>query len=343
MRTIDLKTVKGRDFAIDNLKAFAIILVVFGHSLQYLYYPPFAGKELYDNLIFRLIYMFHMPLFIFISGIFHSNKSSTSKFLSRQCQRLIVPMIFWAVLNNIFQIIFIDNFKITINSLLHSFLYDYWFIWCLFECKVILYIFNLIWNRFSWKGFLLICFLGFLIHPIIPRSNFLISLFPFYLLGFLLKKYRELINQAIKKNLRLIILLTLLIFIGSFIVWKSDYSIYASSYRLNDMLQLVTYQYYIVRILGGTAGIVLSLLIFYRWIKNQNILGKNLGRMTLGIYLLQYAYTKLLRIYPIEFSSEKKYFLAALSFSLACLIISSCIIYILQKNKLSNRYILGNI
>ena len=43
---------------IDYLKTFAILLVVWGHFLECFSSP-------YSNLIYQLIYMFHMPLFIF--------------------------------------------------------------------------------------------------------------------------------------------------------------------------------------------------------------------------------------------------------------------------------------
>lgn len=55
---------KERDYFFDNLKAVLIFLVVLGHFLL-----PIRG----DNplvVVKRLIYVFHMPLFVFISGYF---------------------------------------------------------------------------------------------------------------------------------------------------------------------------------------------------------------------------------------------------------------------------------
>ena len=55
---------KERDYFFDNLKAVLIFLVVLGHFLL-----PIHG----DNplvVVKRLIYVFHMPLFVFISGYF---------------------------------------------------------------------------------------------------------------------------------------------------------------------------------------------------------------------------------------------------------------------------------
>lgn len=46
---------KERDFFIDVLKGWGIILVIWGHSSQFL---------------FNEIYSFHMPLFFFLSDVF---------------------------------------------------------------------------------------------------------------------------------------------------------------------------------------------------------------------------------------------------------------------------------
>ena len=55
---------KERDYYFDNLKAVLIFLVVLGHFLL----------PIHDNAVLvilkRLIYVFHMPLFVFVSGYF---------------------------------------------------------------------------------------------------------------------------------------------------------------------------------------------------------------------------------------------------------------------------------
>ena len=55
---------KERDYFFDNLKAVLIFLVVLGHFLL-----PIHGKSVLV-IIKRLIYVFHMPLFVFVSGYF---------------------------------------------------------------------------------------------------------------------------------------------------------------------------------------------------------------------------------------------------------------------------------
>ena len=56
---------KERVIFIDNLKAFAITCVILGHALQY-----FAGTNPERLVFFNLIFTFHMPLFMMMSGYF---------------------------------------------------------------------------------------------------------------------------------------------------------------------------------------------------------------------------------------------------------------------------------
>ena len=57
-----MTTAKFRDQFLDIAKGLAIILVVVGHVLQ-------GSTERFDDLFwFRVIYSFHMPMFVFLSG-----------------------------------------------------------------------------------------------------------------------------------------------------------------------------------------------------------------------------------------------------------------------------------
>lgn len=54
---------------IDYLKGIAILLVLVGHCVQYGSGAAFFENADYlDNIIMKVIYSFHMPLFIAISG-----------------------------------------------------------------------------------------------------------------------------------------------------------------------------------------------------------------------------------------------------------------------------------
>ena len=52
---------KERNYYIDNIKAIVIFLMVFGHLLS-------SFKSIPAQYIYKVIYFFHMPLLIYISG-----------------------------------------------------------------------------------------------------------------------------------------------------------------------------------------------------------------------------------------------------------------------------------
>lgn len=64
---------KERIYLWDNLRFLLITLVVLGHFIE-----QYEGSTIFKS-IFIFIYAFHMPLFIFISGLFHKNENVAPK------------------------------------------------------------------------------------------------------------------------------------------------------------------------------------------------------------------------------------------------------------------------
>ena len=103
---------KKRDNYIDLLKGIAIFLVVLGH---------------HDTVLTNYIYSFHMPLFFFISGIFHSNYDSYKKFIIKKIKVLIIPyftfattlFLFWLIIGRKYGESAINNtpIKIAFNGI----------------------------------------------------------------------------------------------------------------------------------------------------------------------------------------------------------------------------------
>ena len=58
-------SIKERIYKFDNIKLLTIMLVVVGHVIE-----PYVDKSDMFKSLFIFIYSFHMPLFIFISGLF---------------------------------------------------------------------------------------------------------------------------------------------------------------------------------------------------------------------------------------------------------------------------------
>lgn len=77
---------KQRDYLFDNYKALLIILVVIGHFIE----PAYKNNTLLYTLKW-LIFSFHMPAFIFISGYFSKRELSFGTLV----RKLAVPYVIY--------------------------------------------------------------------------------------------------------------------------------------------------------------------------------------------------------------------------------------------------------
>lgn len=84
----------NRIIALDIAKAICIILVVMGH------YVPDNSPAWYV-LVHDVIYTFHMPLFMFVSGYVYiatKKRSTYGDFLLKKVRRLMVPYLTTSVM-----------------------------------------------------------------------------------------------------------------------------------------------------------------------------------------------------------------------------------------------------
>lgn len=80
-----------RDFRIDTIKGILIVCVVLGHVIGN-FDDSYLSQRVYD-----FIYMFHMPLFIFVSGIFTHKKDSITGFFKGVASLLLALLIFHCI------------------------------------------------------------------------------------------------------------------------------------------------------------------------------------------------------------------------------------------------------
>lgn len=126
----ECSNINNRQLYIDWLKGFCILLVIMGHVIAWMYSDfDVLLKASSDgfNLLWKLIYSFHMPLFMFCSGIFIVKPKgwyclkNVSTVLNKRFCSLVIPFFCMG----------------GVVSFLSRPLFDYWYLMSLFEFSVI--------------------------------------------------------------------------------------------------------------------------------------------------------------------------------------------------------------
>lgn len=272
---------RKRLISFDLLKVFAIFLVLWGHCIQY-----FLSTHYSADPIYRIIYSFHMPLFMMISAFFSANSYNlTFKVLfEKKFTELLLPIFVWGtffligctilnVINGEIIFLFYDIKAILTKNL--------WFLKSLFVCYILAYFcFN--------KGRTNYIFLfSTLLSSQFVISHNICTMYPSFLIGVYLQKHKNLISSKI------LLFSTLILFIFMLILWD------ASFWPVPNMLEAITqhnmtpiYEYLykgIYRIIIGATGslffIALFNILFCNKIKNTNF--ADMGKYTLGVYIIQ--------------------------------------------------------
>lgn len=196
-----------------------IILVVFGHSFHE--YPDNHGFNL---LVYRMLYSFRMPLFIFTSGflmlytcrIIPKHKMPFYKFSYQKFLRLLLPFVFLTLITFIPRAMMSDfaddNINLTIGSFVGSFLYRdqliipfFWFLHTSFILLVIAYAFLIICESLNIRdSFMYICLISIsVILLFIPNTSTLLSLGKtaelavYFVLGMIFCRYSTFLDHYI--------------------------------------------------------------------------------------------------------------------------------------------------
>lgn len=265
-----------RDLSIDNSKAILIFLVVFGHFL-----------ELIDNSSLRtlilIIYLFHMPVFIYFSG--RVAKYDPSKML----KKILIPYLVIQLVSFVFYRFFSPTFEFMLVTPYASLWYMIsLFLWYLSipfielckKPKTLLFISILLALLIGYDDTAATCLS-------ISRT---ILFFPFFLLGYYTKKH-DWFNGI--KNNRLIKPLSLVLLIICFgIIIK--YNNYISIPWLYGSAGYRIYNYDVLTRLFIGVGSFVCLLNFIIFVPNKKYFFTTIGSKTLSIYLLHFYFVYLL-------------------------------------------------
>lgn len=309
--------IKKREYLFDNLKAVLIILVVFGHVIE-----SFELQGIFLK-IKGVIYVFHMPLFIFISGYFSKKLENTE---NKSIKNLLIPFF---IFNTMYMII--SNKTIYINVL--EAVYLYWYLISLFMWKT--FTKYIIKFRFS----LILLFLASIYIGFIDDANRFLSIsrtiafWPFFMLGYYAKSEHIEWIRKLSKKLTIPILLTLvmIVFILSNDIINVELFKNAQSYNTSEIGNL---EGIIIRLFQFIIAIGISICLI-NLVSDKKSYMSVIGERTITVYILSPFVQKVL----IKLAKNTILINYNTSISLiTCLVITFITVILCFWNKVYNLY-----
>jgi len=206
------------------LQVIGIILVVFGHSFHE--YPD--GSHGSGLLVYRMLYSFRMPLFLFVSGylmmytcFLRGKGTDIITFTKNKVKRLLLPFIVLSLIaflpRTAMSAVADDPMELSLRSLLDGLLYAqsliipfYWFLQTSFTLLVTCFASIYIMRRLRIPGkyinatllllFIMLPFMNWDIDYDFFSVGYTISLGIFFVLGIVFAQYEDLFDRYIKRG-----------------------------------------------------------------------------------------------------------------------------------------------
>jgi len=262
----------------DNAKLFLIFLVVFGHLIS-----PLKQKDGFLYTLYTVIYLFHMPAFIFISGYFSKGFNKKGQIL-KLAKKLLIPYILFQAIYSVFY--YLNGME---DSLYFDWFHPHWSLWFLlsmFSWHVLLHFFA----RFRWIGLGVAVIIGAAAGYFDNIGSYLslsrtFVFFPYFFLGFLVNssQLRNLLRNKFSIPAScMIIISTVLIFSVEFpkdaVPWllgDSSYAAMGGEQVYDGLFRVMQYLLTIIVVFG-----------FLTFIPAAQFKLTEIGERTLYIYLL---------------------------------------------------------
>lgn len=252
-----------RELLIDVIKGFAILLMLFGHVIQFASGSEYQQSLLYyGNVLFKIIYSFHMPLFMVVSGwLFFSTlqKKTVLEIVTSRFRSLIFPIFSFSF------IVWVLRFhpEYTVSEQIRNYLsitrYTLWFLWALFYSSMGLLFGNKLFkdNIFVW----VLLIFGSFLTPDKWFSELYKYTFPCFLFGYYAHKHDFV--SFLKKHFMGVIAIGGTIFVACLFHYNLDCFVYISGSCILkegriDWLQLY---YDVFRVFVGILGSVVFVAV----------------------------------------------------------------------------------
>ncbi|WP_024613605.1 acyltransferase family protein [Clostridium sp. Ade.TY] len=178
--------VKHRDFFFDTLKGFLILFVIIGNSLELA-----SPKSVNTHYFILFLYMFHMPMFTFVSGYFSKLSSRTTIEKVKYTFKLYIVAQFFYI---IFYKYILGN-----EGYAFEFMHSQWTLWYLLSLTCWYVLSDYVTNKKKWLiGSILLALLVGFDNSIGSYGSLsrTIFFFPFFIMGMSFdKKYIDVIKK----------------------------------------------------------------------------------------------------------------------------------------------------
>lgn len=213
---------------INVLRGIAVFLMLWGHCVQYCYIGEF---DFFEDLAYRWIYSFHMPLFMLVSGylfFFSLEKRDFKTLIIHRTQALLQPIVMIqilafflttgikACLSGSFQQLFDGSWANSLGSPL------LWFLWSVLVCSLVAAVaFRAVQNT------VLRCFVllfGIVFAALFPNAELNLFMYPYFMAGLLWAKWRPRVPKVIQYFKYISVVLYPILFL----LFRKEHFIYTS-------------------------------------------------------------------------------------------------------------------
>ena len=307
---------------LDNLKFLAIFLVIYGHATE-----AFSYDLRDQNVLYKLIYSFHMPLFMIVCGYFFRSSLSLDfkSFFCKKFVMLMIPAISWSVLRFLL-IGGVNYYRLCF--------YEYWFLRSAFVCYFVCYL--LIWLiKNEWIAYLLIIAVSLTVNMRSLELS-LNTMMPSFVFGILLS---EMIDKIITYRTYLLFL-SIILFVGS-ILLNMNYPMPIEKVRAVGDLSIL---YGLKNIIGLTGA--LAVFLACTWVNTTKDVIAFIGASTISFYGMNVLFSDLIRFFMrysdlYNLSIEINYICSIVASFLQLFIFYWVTIYI-KKHRVMNYLLMGN-
>ncbi|MCP3392158.1 acyltransferase family protein [Bradyrhizobium sp. CCGB12] len=301
----------SRDLRFDFAKGLLIIFVVIGHLAQYVIY---GDNDYWNSPYYKSIYMFHMPLFMAISGYLSSGallRKSLARSVSDRAMQLLLPTLFWCTFMEIIKLaalklagaLSLNSVSGGVSDFAADLIGSYWFVWAAFASFLAIRLLLAVCGRLSmW----IIC-ISVIVVAIVPITFSIVPLlrytYPFFCLGFVFaqaSKWRTRINSRYKP---LLIFLLAAITCACYLSWRKETYVYNNLVLIHD---IASARQVLLMFLGSAAAsAVVMKLVLQLWNVScpnrvAGFVAVELGQSTLLLYLIQGTVFRLMDLVPLE-------------------------------------------